>query len=369
MSQKRITCWDLEGPITILDFAADLGRLLNEKKELKLNEFDMAEFFFMISLYDDYLIDTPGIKEKLGINDYQPGDTLRLMAPLYVSSFSNNELITLASKNFGILTGIQELLSILKKDWDIYVISTSYSQFAHQVTQELNIKKENVYCTDFPIDELKQSYTNIQNDVDNLIRTIFKKYLVNQKRLDAVLNDLNTFFWNKKPSEYVKIMNNIKVRGGKRKEIAIEDISNRTGIDIREMVAIGDSITDINMLERLNKEGGIAISFNGNRFSLKYANIALTSKNGLGFLPIFENYNNLNNFIAQWEINFTSFESNPQLIPDKLISKKAKEYFIKHNFIPKIYNFNNKTTQELNEIINEQEKMRKLVRGWSGKLG
>ncbi len=369
LSKKRISCWDLEGPITILDFAADLGRLLNNKSELNLKDLDMADFFFMISLYDDYLIDTPGIKEKLGINDYQPGDTLRLMAPLYVSSFSNKELIRLASKNLGILTGIKELIPILRKNWEIYVISTSYSQFAHQITNELNIKKENVYCTDFLIDDLKESYSNIQDDVDILVRKIFTRYLNNKKNLEMVLNDLDAFFWSNTSSEYVKIMNQIKVRGGKRKELAVEEISNLTRIPISEMIAIGDSITDINMLQRLNKEGGISISFNGNRFSLKYANIGITSENGLGFLPIFDNYDNINNFLSKWENKYQLFKNNLELIPNDLISKDTKDFFIKYNFIPKIYNLKNKTAREIKLIIEEQEDMRKIVRGWAGKLG
>ncbi|MBY9007586.1 MAG: HAD hydrolase family protein [Candidatus Lokiarchaeota archaeon] len=369
MTQKRVTCWDLEGPITILDFAADIGRLLNKKKDLGLEKFDMAEFFFMISLYDDYLIDTPGLKQKLGISDYQPGDTLRIMAPLYMASFSNNELINLAKQNLGILSGIRELFQNLKKKWEIFVISTSYTQFAYQVTQELNIKNENVYCTNFPINKLKNSFSNIKEDIDILVKKIFRKYLDNHKELETVIDDLNTFFWQDKISDYVRIMNNIKVRGGKRKELAVEEISNRTRVPISEMIAIGDSITDINMLERLNHEGGIAISFNGNKFSLKYANIALTSNNGLGILPIFENYDKIENFLTQWELKFNSFRNNLHFIPGDLISIDLKEKFLKYNFIPRIYNLNNKTDQEIKNIIEEQEKMRKIVRGWSGKLG
>ena len=369
MSQKRVACWDLEGPISKIDFAADIGRLLKNKKELGLEKYDMAEFFFMISLYDDYLIDTPGLKQKLGIKDYQPGDTLRLMAPLYVVAFSNNELINLAKNDLGILSGISDLMPILRKNWEIFVISTSYTQFAYQVTHKLGIKEENVYCTNFPIKELKSFFSNIKGDIDTLVKKIFQKYLDNQKNLEYVLDDLNNFFWEENLSDYVKIMNKIKVRGGKRKELAVEDISNRTGIPISKMIAIGDSITDINMLDRLNKEGGIAISFNGNKFSLKYANIALTTINGLGILPIFNNYDNIDNFLTQWESKFKSFENNPNLIPKNFISDVCRDYFIKYDFIPKIYNLKNKSIQNIDKIIKEQEYMRKVVRGWSGRLG
>ena len=53
--KKQVCAFDLEGPISIIDFAADIGRLLNQKPELDLKKYDMGEFFFMISNYDDYI--------------------------------------------------------------------------------------------------------------------------------------------------------------------------------------------------------------------------------------------------------------------------------------------------------------------------
>ncbi len=369
MSKKRVACWDLEGPISILDFAADIGRLLNKKIELGLDNYDMADFFFMISLYDDYLIDTPKIKEKLGILDYQPGDTLRLMAPIYVSCFSNEELINIAKNNTGILSGIKELINIIKKKWDIFIISTSYNQFAHQVTGELGIKKDHVYCTDFPIEKLKSDSSNIKEKINILVKIIFQKYLDNNKNLEFVLDDLNHFFWEDNSSDYINIMNSIEVRGGKRKELAVEQISKITRTPISEMIALGDSITDINMLDRLKKEKGIAISFNGNKFSLRYATIAVTSINGLGLLPIFENYSNIKEFLENWEFQFPKFKNNPKNISNDLISTNCRDFYIKYNFLPEIINLNNKSTEELEKIILKQEDMRKKVRGWAGKLG
>lgn len=371
MTAKRmkVCCWDLEGPISVLDFAAEMGKLLSSKTELGLQNYDMGDFFFMISLYDDYLIDTPGIKEDLGISEYQPGDTLRIMAPMYAACFNNEELINLAKQNLGILPGIKELMAILQKDWNVFIISTSYSQFAYQVAREINIAQDHVYCTDFPLNKLNQKASNIKTSVEILVKKIFQKYLQNNKNLDSVIDDLNNFFWKGEENEYLRIMNQIKVRGGKRKELAVEDISERTGVDIKDMIAIGDSITDINMLERLDKEGGIAISFNGNRFSLKRANIAITTPNGLGVLPIFENYENIEKFLKKWEKKYNNFKENPKQIPDDLISKICKNHFIYYDFVPKISNIIDKTSEEMKIIIEEQENMRKKVRGWAGKLG
>ena len=79
MQKKKVAIFDLEGPLSIVDFAADIGKSLRDKPDLHLENYDMGDFFLMISNYDDYLIDVPGVKEKLKIPEYQPGDTLRIM--------------------------------------------------------------------------------------------------------------------------------------------------------------------------------------------------------------------------------------------------------------------------------------------------
>jgi energy-converting hydrogenase A subunit R len=348
LTQKNVCCWDLEGPISTLDFAAELSRLLSKKTKLDLQKFNMGEFFEMISNYDDYLIDVPGVKKRLNIPNYQPGDTLRLVAPLYMSCFSDKELIKLANNNLGLLPGCKESMKVLHKNWDIFVISTSYRHFAHNVAKSLNIPLDQVYCTDLNIKEANKTIYNIEGDIKNLVNVIFQNYIDNGKNLDLVIEDLN--------------------RGGKRKEMAVERISNITQVPISEMVALGDSITDINMLQRLKDEGGIAVSFNGNRFTVGRANIAITTPNNLGTLAIFESKNNIENFLDSWEKHYSRFKNNPEKIPSKLISKEVKNYFIRYKFVPEIESLSNKTKKELDLIILKQEKFRKQVRGWAGNL-
>ncbi|MFW9823588.1 MAG: HAD hydrolase family protein [Candidatus Thorarchaeota archaeon] len=369
MSKKLICCWDLEGPISIIDFAAEIGKKLSKRSKLNLQNYDMGQFFRMISNYDDYLIDTPGIKEQLRIPEYQPGDTLRLMAPLYAATYTDEELVHIAKNNVGLLPGSKELMKILNEKWDIYVISTSYTHFAYNVTSVLGIPNDHVYCTKLNIQELKKGLVNIEKDVEKLLKLIFKKYLKNEKDLISIVEDLNEFFWKDNDSEYLKVMNKVKVRGGKRKELAVEDISKRTGIPISQMIAIGDSITDIDMLHRLRDENGISISFNGNRFSLKSANVAVTTPNSLGILPIFQSHRNITQFLEDWESEFERFQGNPKKIPQELISKESKQLFTKYNFLPEFANLNTKTNDQLKEIILRQETMRKEVRGWVGTFG
>lgn len=366
--KKFCCCWDLEGPISIIDFAAELGRKLNEKSKFNFQRYNMSQFFTMISNYDDYIIDVPGVKELLNIPEYQPGDTLRLMAPLYASCFNENDLRNLAKQNIKLLPGCKELMKILHKDWDIFVVSTSYSQFAYIVAEVLNIPKDHVYCTEFNIKKLKQELRDMTNSIDSLMLEIFDKYLVNNKNLDCVIDDLNNFFWKDRESNYTRVMNQISVIGGKRKEAAVEEISKRTKIPLSEMIVLGDSITDINMLQRIRDENGIAVSFNGNKFSVNRANVAVTTPNSLGVLPIFLEKHNIREFLEEWESQFQSFQENPNNIKNEPISEEIRNIFIKYNFLPEFVDLTNKSQDQLTEIILRQENMRTIVRGWVDKL-
>ena len=365
--KKFCCCWDLEGPISIIDFAAELGRKMNETSKFNFRRYDMSQFFTMISNYDDYIIDVPGVKKLLNIPEYQPGDTLRLMAPLYASCFNEKELLNLAKQNIKLLPGSIELMKILHKDWDIFIISTSYSQFAHNIAEVLNIPKDHVYCTEFNIKKLKQGLTDITHSIDVLMQEIFEKYLVNNKDLNCVIDDLNDFFWKDRESDYIRVMNQVVVMGGKRKEAAVEEISKRTKIPLSEMIALGDSITDINMLQRIKDENGIAISFNGNKFIIERANVAVTTPNSLGVLPIFLKKHNLREFLKEWESQFDRFKLDPNNIEDGLISKEIRNLFIKYNFIPEFVDLTNKSQDQLTKIILRQENMRKVVKGWVDK--
>jgi len=366
---KNVCCWDLEGPLSVLDFAAELSRLLNHKPILELQDFDFGAFFEMLSEYDDYLIEIPGVKEELNINDYQPGDTLRLVAPLYMSCFSDKELIGLAEQNLGLLPGCTELIKLLKKKWDVYIISTSYTHFAHSVAKFLKIPQDHVFCTELNLKKANESFSNIKSDVDFLVKNIFQQFLTNDKKLSTVIKSLNEFFWSKRESDYIKAMNQVQVRGGVRKELAVETISEKTKVPISEIVALGDSITDINMLQRLKDEGGTAVSFNGNRFTVGRANVAVTTLNNLGTLPIFENKDSVESFLDLWEKNYDNFYTNPQNIPEGLVSREIKNIFVRYQFVPEIENLKNKSNRELELIIAKQENMRKKVRGWAGNLG
>ncbi len=362
----KVCAWDLEGPLSHVDFAAEICKLL----EPKLKRERLGDFFNMLSNYDDYLIDYPEIVKELGIESYEPGDTLRLLAPFYIWYFNNDELIEISKNRPGLNRGIKKTISSIKKNyWDVYVISTSYTQHAHNIGNLLGIEQDHIYCTNLNVEELKNQIKDINESINNLIDDIFTKYLKKNLQLETVIDDLNNYFWKNQESDYIKVMNKVIVRGGKRKEKALEEISKKTNYPISEMIVTGDSITDKNMLDRAGREGAFAISWNGNEYSVPYANIAVTSPDSVGILVIFNAYPDIWEFIEKWEQKYPEFKNDPKKIPKDLVDSDSREYFIKNNFVPIINNLEKLSSKEKEDIIKAQKLMRKKVRGWVGSLG
>ncbi|MFX0096856.1 MAG: hypothetical protein ACFE7E_03765 [Candidatus Hodarchaeota archaeon] len=360
----KLCVFDLEGPLSTIDFAAEICRFLGER--LGRKDFDLL--FKMISEYDDVLVENPRILKRVGIEDYEPGDSLRLLAPLYAYYFTHEELIKLSKENIGLVPGAADTIKYLRKNnWPIYVISTSYEEFAFNVTDALKIPRKNVFCTAFPITELRKQSKILKKSIRMLVDDILGKF--KKEGFESILEDLNSFFWENTDDPYSKLMNQISVRGGERKALTLNKVCTETHCLHINVIAVGDSITDRNMLLAVKESEGIAISFNGNKYSVPNANVAVTSPNLMGISVIIDKYPHVWSTIEKWSESFATFKDAPDAIPDDLLSKELKTYFIRHGFAPQIDDLRELSPEQRFKIIQDQQRMRERVRGWVGELG
>jgi len=259
-----ITFFDLEGPLCSIDHAADVISLIGKKLG---KEQDFYKLFQMISLYDDelFLVD----KKK----DYWPGDTLKLIAPIVVS-FADEELLVKISREAKPTPGAVELFQYLQqKEIPTYIISTSYTHHAYTITKKLNHPIENVRCTTLNF-SLKPDNTDA---LTPLLEDIFPRYLVDG--MTGVKKDLDKFFFTDIPkSDFGAVFDSTIVCGGGRKRESVIEILEEHELEASDSIAIGDSITDIQMLEYVRDNGGTGVSFNGNEYSLRPSMIAYSGK-------------------------------------------------------------------------------------------
>ncbi len=325
-------CFDLEGPLSPQDNAYELMKLFPHG----------GKVFEVISRYDDLLT-------LEGREGYEPGDTLALIVPFLVCHNISEDNITTLATEARLTGGADKLISWLEySSWKVFCITTTYEQYALHITQKLGIYTHNVACTPFPLAQIRQTLCKedlaLLQQVEQDILTMSP--MVADNRIKQRLDD---FFWQKLPTtELGKAIKEVKPVGGRRKVAALEKFADRYGQALSKWVVVGDSITDFRMLQAVEEAGGLAISFNANKYALPYSTMSLASTS----------ISDLTEVLGAWQ-------KGQRKAVEKIVKEKEKiggvgdrGYF--HWLSGR---------ENIDEVIRIHQRIRRLVREEAGKLG
>jgi energy-converting hydrogenase A subunit R len=372
MKEKTI-CFDLEGPLSPQDNAYEVMKLMGEEG---------ARIFEVISRYDDVI-------SLEGRKGYEPGDTLALIVPFFLAHNITEEDITKVSTRAKVIDGAAYLFEQLQaENWDIYIISTSYEQHAYNIGQQLGVPEDHIICTNLSLKLLRKvlsktlreekalpkKSSHIVKKAEDDILALYSD--LERDDTDRIVKRLDEFFFRQLPALDFDVFST-RVIGGERKAEAIRMIAEEKGIALRDIIAVGDSITDYKMLNEVAVHDGLAVVFNGNDYAVPYANVGLASVD-IRFLYLvckaFEGGGKsaATELVTNWEANRDTFEDNPANIPDSLITPAIKEFVLTQpGTIPFPYFHNLKCADERKkeEIITIHKQFRMRVREDAGRLG
>lgn len=333
---------DCEGPLTLNDNAFELSAKFIENGD---------ELFKILSLYDDYLVDV--VKKE----NYKAGNTLKLILPFFVvENIKNRDMIDFSQNNIYSVADSKFLLTYLKEAMNTYIVSTSYGQYIEAVSNYMEAPFENTFYTNVDVDGL-----TLNDDEIKKVREF--KEMILENPTDYELFDDIFFSQITKMGIYEKIKD-IEVVGGRGKKLAIDKIIERDKIDINNMLYIGDSITDVEPLEFARNNNGISISFNGNEYPLKVAEIAIVSPSAVTTAVIADIYanndkNKVLNFIEDYNASDDYAELFNQYDIDLKVKEKFFEVFDSEDYpIIKLINENN-----FDDILKSSKYMRNNIRG------
>lgn len=267
----KFIAFDLEGPLAVQDNAYELMKLFPGGDRV----------FEIISRYDDLLT-------LEGRRDYEPGDTLALIAPFLVYHGIGEDHISALAREATLVSGAEKLIFKLNiAGWKVFCISTSYQQYARHIAYRLNIFSQNVACTPFPVDELQRL---VSKDDLHLMGQLETELLSRQSPDDAWIKErLDRFYWQDiQKTSLARVMEKVKPVGGARKVEALKRFAESHGQPLSAWVVVGDSITDFKMLQAVDQAGGLAIAFNANQYALPYATIGLASTHLDDLMPVLE---------------------------------------------------------------------------------
>ena len=351
METKQPFFTDWEGPWITTDFAYEISKIFLEN----------PAFFERLSQYDDYLY---FVEKKRG---YNAGDTLRLLAPFVaVFQITSKQLRELAAEIASFVPDAKEAMEVLQERFEPVVISTSYVQYLEATAEKIGVEGK-LHGTRFEIEKFSSIFDEKdRKEAERLIQEIstLPEIRVDVERRELIsgfdtVTFLNNLFWNGKPSSFVKkireVSEEIRVVGGKRKL----DVVKKYKVD--RFLAIGDSISDFEMLGWV-KDRGLAVSFNGNEYSLMRSNLAIVSNSAFSEAAVVEAYftqgmvgvRDLVKAVNSREWSKAGKITDKRIV-EGLKNSKTEFYLIEDS--------------KINEILSRSIEMRKALRGDAGKLG
>lgn len=353
--QQRIFVTDCEGPISKNDNAYELASCYVPEGN---------KFYTLISKYDDVLAYL--VKKK----SYKAGDTLKLILPfLKAYDVTNRKMIDFSAKDIILVTGAKDTMQFVQKRMPSFIVSTSYEQYISALCKATGFPVENTYSTKVNLDEY-----HIKPEEREALRRIAKEIAEmstieipeNVKSLDDLslkdqmtIKRLDEIFWSQIPKMSLgKIVDDINPVGGREKAIAVQKIVRKCDCDVDCVIYVGDSITDVECLQLVRNCGGLTVSFNGNEYAVREAQIAVMSENTIVTSILADVFSRLGKDAVQQltrEWSFPAlkrFEINPALL------RQVKHLY--SDSLPKVAVI---TSDNREEIIKESVTLRKKVRG------
>lgn len=358
---RRIFVTDCEGPISKNDNAFELAQKLIPEG---------AKLFTLISKYDDIqaeIVRRPG---------YRPGDTLKLILPFLKAYGATNDILRrLSADNIMLVKGAKDTLSLIRKHMPSFIVSTSYEHYIRSLCKLMDFPEDHVYCTKLDIDKFKIPDWEsewLRNWVGKLIRLSPPNIPAGANSISDLSREdrenvavLDRIFWEEMQGMTVgNILGVVRPIGGMEKVESVRDIVNKQDSDAGQVIYFGDSITDSEPIKYVRNNGGVAVSFNGNEYAVREAELAILSDHTL-VIGVFAlafskgGIDAVRNLVTDW-----NYENVLQIINGELRPKIQDAY---RNKLPHVEIISESNKERL---IEESCLFRKKIRGETvGSLG
>jgi len=360
---KRVFISDCEGPISKNDNAFEITAHFVPGGD---------KLFALISKYDDVLADV--LKKPV----YSAGSTLKLILPfLKAYDVTDAQMEEFSAHNLLLIANSKDTLQHVKAVASVFIVSTSYEHYIKALCRAIDFPYENTYCTKLRLDKYavtEQEKMRLKEIVKEIVQMPMIAIPPAVKTIEdfstadqETIRRLDTIFWRKIASMSVgRIFSEVTTVGGSQKAAAIENAVSKLHMPLEDVMYVGDSITDVEAFQFVRENGGLTVSFNGNDYAVRNAEISVLSENNLVTAVIADVFcrqgkQAVLNLVGNW--NLESLESNRVVNPlllDRLFSLHTQT-------LPKVQIV---TGKNMELLAKKSSEFRKKVRGESiGRLG
>ena len=359
---KRVFISDCEGPISKNDNAFEVTAHFVPNGD---------RLFALISRYDDALAD---VLKKQG---YSAGGTLKLILPfLKAHGVTDRQMTEFSAKNLILIAGSRDTLQHVRAISSAFIVSTSYEHYIRALCKALEFPYENTYCTQLSIDKYQLTQQE-KSRLREIAGEIAQMPMINIPPTAKGIKDfsntdqktisrLDVIFLNEIARMRIgEIFSEVKPVGGEQKAEAIQDAVEKLGTTLEDVMYVGDSITDVEAFKLVRDNGGLTVSFNGNQYAVKNAEIAVLSENSITTAIVVDLFCKLGKQqTLQVLENWNRVTLRKSVISQRLLDRFFTLY---PAALPKIQIV---IAQNMETLVKESSEFRKKVRGEDiGRLG
>jgi energy-converting hydrogenase A subunit R len=357
---KRIFTSDCEGPLSKNDNAYELTSYFVPRGD---------KLFALISKYDDVLAD---IFKRPG---YKAGDTLKLILPFLKAYGATNEKMKKYSAEHVLLVpGAKDTLRFIKNMMPTFIVNTGYKHYTYALCDHLGFPYENAVGTDLDIDKYsvdekeKERLREIATEITKMPMIQIPKNAKSirdfSQRDQVTIGRLDEIFWKDIfQMESGRMLKEVNPIGGYEKAKAVQNIAEKLRSD--QIIFVGDSITDVPVFLLVREKGGLTVSFNGNDYAVRNAEIAVLSNHTIVTSILAEVFNKYGKdqvikLVEEW-----SFSALKKHGVDSLLTQRIIELYPTR--LPQVEKV---TSENMKRLMKESSAFRKSVRGEAiGRLG
>jgi energy-converting hydrogenase A subunit R len=360
---KRVFISDCEGPISKNDNAFEITERFVPNG---------GKLFTIVSKYDDVLA---GVLKKPG---YTAGSTLKLILPfLKAYDVSDAQMEEFSAQNLILIANSKNTLQHVMTVASAFIISTSYEHYIRALCKAVEFPYENTYCTKLSIDKSvvtekeKEHLKEISKEIVQMPMILIPPEAKTLEDLSVAdqetVKRLEEIFWSEISGMSVgRIFSEVITVGGSQKAASIEDVVVKLHMPLKEVMYVGDSITDVEAFKLVRENGGLTVSFNGNNYAVRSAEVSVLSENNVVTAVIADVFCKHGkqatlNLVENW--NLQSLESSRVVSPSLL----DKFFSLHPQALPKVQIV---TAKNMETITKKSSEFRKKVRGETiGALG
>ncbi len=359
---KRAFISDCEGPISKNDNAFEITEHFVPNGD---------KIFTVISKYDDVVAD---VLKRPG---YKAGNTLKLILPfLKAYDVTDRKMREFSVQSLVLIQNVKDTLQYVRNIAHAFIVSTSYEHYVKALCQALGFPYENTYCTSLSIDKYhitEKEKTRLKELASEIAQMPIIQIPPEAKSLgdfseknQKTIQRLDEIFWKEIVSmESGRMFSEVNPVGGSEKAEAVKDAVERLGTGLANVMYVGDSITDVDAFRLVRENGGLTVSFNGNQYAIKNAEVAVLSENSIVTTVIADVFSRLGkqqaiNLVENWSREALKKSSASQTLLNRLFELYPTE-------LPKVKII---TSENMEFLAKESSEFRKKVRGETiGRLG